>query len=106
MFGGKLNYESRVFVSGQELSGINTIDLSYSHSANIVKPLGYSKGVTTSSADSQKTMSISRDYIFGTDPLLKYKEQSPTFPIVSVVQNESSFVLITSSILSYDGIFI
>lgn len=72
MFGGKLNYESRVFVSGQELSGINTIDLSYSHNSNIAKPLGYSKGVTMSSADSQKTMSITRDYIFGSDPLLKY----------------------------------
>jgi hypothetical protein len=72
MFGGKLNYESRVFISGQELSGINNIDLSYSNSANIAKPLGYSKGIAISSADSQKTMSISRDYIFSSDPLLKY----------------------------------
>ena len=72
MFGGKLNYESRVFISGQELSGINTVDLSYSNNANIAKPLGYSRGIMTHSADSQKTMSISRDYVFGSDSLLKY----------------------------------
>jgi len=71
MYGAKLNNESRFFISGQELSGIDSINLSYSNQSSTIKPLGYSNGITVSNADSQKTISISK-YLIYQDPLLNY----------------------------------
>jgi hypothetical protein len=71
MFDTKLNYESRFFISGQQLSGIDSINLSYNQQANIIKPLGYSKGITVVNGESQNTISISRNLIYA-DPLLNY----------------------------------
>jgi hypothetical protein len=71
MFDAKLNYESRFFISGQELSGIDSIDISYSQQTNVIKPLGYSKGATSIEGASKNTISISRSLIYQ-DPLLNY----------------------------------
>ena len=48
MFGTKLNYDSRLFLEGEEVSGINTVDFSYSNSASTINPLGFSDGVQPS----------------------------------------------------------
>ena len=71
MFGSKLNYESQFFVSGQELSGIESIDIGYNNSANITKPLGYSQGVTTVAGPTEQAVSLSR-YLIYVDPILNY----------------------------------
>ena len=45
MFGTKLNYDTLLFLDGQEVSGINSVDISYSNSTNVVKP--YKNGKST-----------------------------------------------------------
>ena len=54
MYDPTLNYEAHFFISGQdgspagtELSGIDSLDLGYDNSANVVEPLGSRLGVTT-----------------------------------------------------------
>lgn len=63
MFGAKSNYESSLWVDGYKITGVSTSELSYSNNAAILKPLGYSAGVTASSDDSSKSISISRDLL-------------------------------------------
>ena len=71
MFDTKLNYESRFFAAGQELSGIESISIGYSQQSIVIKPLGSSQGVTSVNGESQKNLSISRNLIY-VDPLLSY----------------------------------
>ena len=40
MFGSRLNDEVAVNIASYHISGISSVDLSYSNSANTVKPLG------------------------------------------------------------------
>lgn len=63
MFGAKLNYESSLWIDGYKMTGISMADISYSNSQSIAKPLGYSAGVSVSTADSAKNISISRDLL-------------------------------------------
>lgn len=71
MFGSKLNDEVNVNIAGSELSGISSVDFSYSNTANILKPLGSKKGLTTVGGGTQQKVSISRHLIYD-DPLLDY----------------------------------
>lgn len=63
MFGTKLNYDSLLFLDGQEVSGINSVDISYSNSTNVINPLGYSEGLTTVAGNVNQTFSFTRDLI-------------------------------------------
>ena len=63
MFGTKLNYDSRLFLEGEEVSGINTVDFSYSNSATTVNPLGFSDGLTTINGETQQSFSFTRDLV-------------------------------------------
>jgi hypothetical protein len=63
MFGAKLNDESALWIDGYQISGVSALDISYSNSSSTAKILGYSHGVTTSSADSAKSVSVTRDLI-------------------------------------------
>jgi hypothetical protein len=69
MFGAKLNNEVSFYIGSQRISGVNSIDISYSNDAQIIKPLGYSQGVTVHNNDSKKNISISRDFILSKDAL-------------------------------------
>jgi hypothetical protein len=71
MFGSKLNYESHFYLTGRELSGVNSIDIGYKNAANVANPLGYKKGVTTVGGPTSQTVSLSRSLLF-IDPLLDY----------------------------------
>lgn len=71
MFDTKLNYETRFFAAGQELSGIESVTIGYGQQPNIIKPLGSSQGATVVNGETQKTLSISRNLIYN-DPLLAY----------------------------------
>ena len=68
MFGSKLNYDSHFFIDGEEISGVDSVDISYSNSANVSKPLGYHAGVTTVGGPTQQTVSVSR-YLISNTPL-------------------------------------
>ena len=68
MFGSKSNYDSHFFVDGEEISGVESVDINYSNSANISKPLGYHPGITTVGGPTQQTISVSR-YLISNTPL-------------------------------------
>lgn len=63
MFGTKLNYDTLLFLDGQEVSGINSVDISYSNSTNVVNPLGYKEGLTTVAGNVNQAFSFTRDLI-------------------------------------------
>ena len=71
MFGSRLNDEVNVNIAGSELSGISSVDFSYSNTTNILKPLGSKKGLTTVGGGTQQKVSISRHLIYD-DPVLDY----------------------------------
>lgn len=71
MFGQITNYENKLFVSGQEIFGIENLDISYSNSPVVSKYLGLDRGTTTINGATQQKLSISRNLIYQ-DPLLNY----------------------------------
>jgi hypothetical protein len=66
MFETRLNYDSHFFVNGEELSGVNSIDIGYQNTANVTKPLGYHGGAITIGGAPQQTLSVSRSLISST----------------------------------------
>ena len=66
MFETKLNYDSHFFVDGEEISGVDAIDIGYQNSANTTNPLGYHAGVVTVGGATQQTLSVSRSLISST----------------------------------------
>ena len=77
MFGLLNNYENKVFISGQELLGVENVDVSYSHSPSVARFLGHSIGHTMVASDAQKQVSFSR-YLIYSDPILSLTGDSPT----------------------------
>jgi hypothetical protein len=77
MFDLLTNYENKVFISGQELLGVENVNISYSNSPSIARFLGISRGQTLVSADAQKQVSFSR-YLIYNDPILSLTGSSPT----------------------------
>ena len=71
MFGARLNYESRFFVTGRELSGIESIDIGYNNAVSLLQPLGFPTGVTVVAGPTQEQLSLSR-YLIYDDPILAY----------------------------------
>ena len=72
MYGTNLNYDSRVFISGQELSGIQSANFSYANSAQLVNPLGYANGLTAVGGPTKQTFSVGRYMIY----------EDPIFPVL------------------------
>lgn len=68
MFGSRLNYDSHFFIDGEEISGVDSIDIGYQNAANVTKPLGYHEGVVTVGGPTQQTLSVSR-YLISQTPL-------------------------------------
>jgi len=71
MFDTRLNSESHFFVKGQEISGLDTLDVGYSNSTAVLNPLGYAKGVTAVGGATFQQVSFSRNLIYA-DPILDY----------------------------------
>jgi hypothetical protein len=68
MFGTRLNYDSRFFVDGEEISGVSSVDIGYNNSATVSKPLGYHGGAVTVGGATQQSVSVSR-YLISNTPL-------------------------------------
>jgi hypothetical protein len=75
MFGSISNYENKFFITGQQVVGIESIDVNYSNSPTINKILGSTKGLTTVGATTQQKLSITRNLIYS-DPFLSYTGSS------------------------------
>jgi hypothetical protein len=71
MFGTRLNYDCDFFVSGQRLSGIQSVDITYGNAAVIAKPLGYTHGTTTVGGATDQSVSLNRNLIYD-DPIYDY----------------------------------
>ena len=69
MFGAKLGHESKMYVGGFELPGIESFSFSSENSASLIKPLGTRKGFTSVSGPMNKTVSITRSLLYR-DPVL------------------------------------
>ena len=75
MFGSISNYENKFFITGQQVVGIESIDINYSNSPTVNKILGSTKGLTTIGGAAQQKLSITRNLIYS-DPLLSYTGSS------------------------------
>ena len=75
MFGSTSNYENKFFITGQQVVGIESIDINYSNSPSVNKILGSTKGLTTIGGVTQQKISITRNLIYS-DPLLSYTGSS------------------------------
>jgi hypothetical protein len=71
MFGQISNHENKFFISGQEIIGIENLDISYSNAPNVSKLLGFSNAHTFTNGPTQQKVSMSRNLIY-TDQLLTY----------------------------------
>lgn len=71
MFGIISNDENKLFISGQEILGVENVELSYSNSSSIAKYLGIGIGHTVVTGPSQQKMSVARNLIYQ-DPILNY----------------------------------
>jgi hypothetical protein len=76
MFDGKFNYETKFYAGGYDLSGIESVDLSYQHSYNIAKHLGNGKASKTISGPVAQKVSLTR-YLLYSDPILAYTGDIP-----------------------------
>ena len=63
MFETRLNYDSHFFIDGEEISGVDSIDIGYQNAADVTKPLGYHGGVVTVGGPTQQTLSVARSLI-------------------------------------------
>lgn len=71
------NYENKVFISGQELLGVENVNISYSHSPTVSRFLGLSTAQTLIGSDGQKQVTFSR-YLIYNDPILSLTGSNPT----------------------------
>jgi len=80
MYGQVANYENKFYVNGQEILGIESLDISYSHSATINKYLGFNglNGNTSVSGPVTQKVSITRNLIYS-DPLIGYITNNNSF---------------------------
>ena len=90
MYDTRLNTDSHFFVSGQQLSGVESLDIGYKNSATVLNPLGYSKGVTAISGPPSQEVSFSRNLIYA-DPILDYTGSKPISGSVNYNGNSYGF---------------
>ena len=64
------NYENKVFISGQELLGVESVNISYSQSPAVSRFLGLSTAQTMVAGDTQKQVTFSR-YLIYNDPVFQ-----------------------------------
>lgn len=99
MFDANLNYNSKVLINNQEILGIDSINISYSQESNILKPLGYSKGITSQEGDTKKTVSISRNLIYK-DPILNYTGVSKIYGSIMYGENNDKYYTFENAYLT------
>lgn len=77
MFDLLTNYENKVFLSGQELLGVENVNFSYAHSPSVARFLGRADSHMMIGGDGRKQISFSR-YLIYTDPVLSLTGSLPT----------------------------
>jgi len=83
MYDTTLNYDCHFFVGRtntnasqrRELSGIQSLDVGYSNSSNVLAPLGSKRGLTVVGGATSQTVSFSRNLIYE-DPVLAFTGES------------------------------
>lgn len=79
MFNSTSNYENQFFINGQEILGIDSLDLSYSNPSNNSKILGRESSFTTINGPTSAQLSISRSLIYA-DPVFEYILYNSSLP--------------------------
>lgn len=64
MFGQISNHENKFYISGQEIVGVESLDISYSNSASVSKFLGFSVGQTTVSSPPDQKVTVTQNLIY------------------------------------------
>jgi len=90
MFGLITNYENKLFISGQEIVGVEDVNISYSNTNTINRFIGYSVGTSTIGGATQQKMTIARNLIY-VDPLLAYTGNSVISGSVNYNNNSYGF---------------
>ena len=89
-FGTVSNYQNKFYIQGQEILGIDTIDLNYSNTPSVNKFLGTSKGLTSISSITQQKLSLSRHLIYQ-DDILSYTGSMPIAGSINYNSNSYGF---------------
>ena len=107
MYGTTLNYDCHFFIAGadgspsaRELSGVQSLDMGYSNSSNIAKPLGSVRGVTTVGGATSQTVSFSRNLIYE-DPILAFTGESEAMKGSFNYKNNTSYGFNSGYLTSY-----
>ena len=107
MYGTTLNYDCHFFIAGadgspsaRELSGVQSLDMGYSNSSNIAKPLGSVRGVTTVGGATSQTVSFSRNLIYE-DPILDFTGESEAMKGSFNYKNNTSYGFNSGYLTSY-----
>ena len=107
MYGTTLNYDCHFFIAGadgspsaRELSGVQSLDMGYSNSSNIAKPLGSVRGVTTVGGATSQTVSFSRNLIYE-DPILDFTGESEAMKGSFNYKNNTSYGFESGYLQSY-----
>ena len=91
------NYENKVFISGQELLGVENVNISYSQSTAVSRFLGMSTAQTLVAGDTQKQVAFSR-YLIYKDPVLSLTGSNPTSGSISLSCDNST----TNRVVGFD----
>jgi len=107
MFDTTLNYDCHFFISGvdgspaaRELSGIDSLDIGYSNSSNILAPLGSVRGLTAVGGATNQTVSFSRSLIYD-DPVLDFTGESEIMKGSFNYSNNASYGFSSGYLTSY-----
>ena len=107
MYDTTLNYDCHFFISGEdgspsarELSGIESLDIGYSNSSNILAPLGTARGLTTVGGATSQTVSFSRNLIY-IDPILDFRNPSEVMAGSFNYNNNTSYGFKSGYLSSY-----
>jgi len=107
MYGTILNYDCHFFIAGadgspsaRELSGVQSLDIGYSNSSNVLTPLGSTRGLTTVGGATNQTVSFSRNLIYE-DPILEFTGESEAMKGSFNYKNNTSYGFNSGYLNSY-----
>ena len=107
MYDTTLNYDCHFFISGadgtpsaRELSGIESLDIGYSNSSNVLAPLGTTHGLTTVAGATSQTVSFSRNLIYQ-DPIYGFRGASEAMAGSFNYNNNASYGFNSGYLSSY-----
>ena len=107
MYDTTLNYDCHFFISGadgtpspRELSGVESLDIGYSNSSNVLAPLGTTRGLTAVGGATSQTVSFSRNLIYE-DPILAFTGASEAMAGSFNYSNNSSYGFNNGYLSSY-----